>query len=150
MAARRLNFTVVVPISIASGVIATYGIATTIMGGHLLLASTTLGSMSGPAPMIVRGIVELFGGMLFAAAGIAFAWRRLWALSVIRLGWLPWVAYEIGLLLGRSGERLTFGPGADAVFAFGAIVALALAGLCARAPACDAFVTDAEETMKRG
>ena len=149
MSARQLSITAILAISIASGVTATFGIAMTIMGGHLLLASTILGSASGPAPLVVRGIVELFGGMLFAVAGIAFAWRRSWALSVIRLGWLPWVTYEIGLLLGRSAERLTFGPGVDVLFAFGAIVALVLAGLCAGTLACDAFVTDTEGTIKK-
>jgi len=114
----------------------------TIMGGHLLLASTILGSAIGPAPLIVRGAVELVCGLLFAAAGLAFAWRHSWALSVIRLGWLPWVAYELGLLLGRSAERLTFGPGTDVLFAFGAMVALVLAGLCARMHACDAFIVE--------
>jgi hypothetical protein len=142
MTARRVSFADALPISIASGVVATFGIAMTIMGGHLLLASTVLGSAIGPAPLMVRSIVELFGGVLFATAGIAFAWRRAWALSVIRLGWIPWVAYEVGLLLGRSAERLTFGSGTDTLFAFGVIVALTLAGLCARAPACSAFVAN--------
>src|SRR5258708_692375 len=119
MSRRRLNMAAVLTISIVSGVSATLGIATAIVGGHLLLASTVLGSSSGPAPMVVRGIAELLGGTLFAVAGIAFSWRRSWALSVIRFGWLPWVTYEIGLLLGRSAERLTFALGEDLlVFGF--------------------------------
>lgn len=142
MSVRRLSLAASLPISITSGVIAVFGMAMTMTGGHLLLASTVLGSAIGPAPFIVRGIIELIGGVLFAASGIAFAWRHSWALSVIRLGWFPWIAYEVGLMLGRSAERLTFGPGADAVFAFGVIVALAVAGLCARTSACDAFIAD--------
>jgi len=149
MSSHRIGFAAALPISIASGVVATFGIAMIIIGGHLLLASTILGSAVGPAPLIARSILELLGGVLFAAAGIAFAWRRAWALSVIRLGWLPWVTYEVGLLLGRSAERLTFGPGVDVLYAFGVIVALVLAGLCARASACDAFVAGGDAAMKR-
>jgi hypothetical protein len=141
MYSNGLKLKAILTVSIASGLAATLGIAKVITGGHLFLASTVLGTAVGPAPMIVRSVVELCIGLLFAVAAIAFAWRQRWGLRAIRRWWLAWVAYEIGLVLGRGVERLTFGTAADLSFAFGFAIAVLIAGLCAQASVCEEFVT---------
>jgi hypothetical protein len=134
------TFKAVVSVSVATGLLVTLGIAKAILGVHLLLASTVLGAAIGPAPMIVRSAFDLAIGLAFAVAALAFAWRKEWGLSFIRRFWISWAAYELGLLLGRSVERLMFGPTVDASLAFGFVIAVVVAGLFAEASTSDDFV----------
>lgn len=129
----------------AGAFIAVFGVTKVMFALQMIFVTTIGGVAVGPIPILLLNIVDLSIGVIAAAAAIFFAARRSWAGTLMRLGWIPLVFYEVGRALGLAAAGMgAIADAKDLIVSVVLLLVLISAGLCASSSASQAYLRQPE------